>query len=80
VVWVNKHTAVSNGFHEKLLPFIPACTLNSEIMREDVGLTEAVYKFYVLSEIEFLISSFIFTSAVGSSGRMDLFARCAFSD
>ena len=74
LVWVSKQTSISAGFHEELLPFIPACTLNSEIMRDDVGLVEAVHKFYTLSEIEFVVSSFIFTSAVGSTGKTDLFA------
>ena len=54
LVWISKRSDLSDRFHEKLLPFIPTCTLNSEIMRDDVGLDNAVYKFFVLSEIEYV--------------------------
>lgn len=56
---------------DKLAPFAPTCTLNSEIMREAVGLDAALYKFFVLAEIGYAIASFIFTSPINDHPQSD---------
>eukprot|EP00039_Didymoeca_costata_P006491 m.90684 g.90684 ORF g.90684 m.90684 type:complete len:606 (+) comp13277_c0_seq3:456-2273(+) len=66
-VWIGRGLNISSSFHQKLLPFIPQCTLNSEVGCETVGLESALYKFFVLTEIGYIMASFIFTTPLDSS-------------
>eukprot|EP00050_Salpingoeca_kvevrii_P008873 m.305615 g.305615 ORF g.305615 m.305615 type:complete len:506 (+) comp18040_c0_seq1:3-1520(+) len=64
-IWRSER-ALPDAFYSKLLPFIPRCTLNSEISRDSTTCQlNPEQKFFVLSEIGFVVLSFAFYAQIG---------------
>lgn len=72
-VWIG-HDELDDNFYLRLLPFVAKCTLNGEISRDGVGESKPEMKFYVLSELGYIMVTFVFTTPVGAQAHPGLFS------